>query len=700
MFSGAPFDYTRPWVALNEGVAGALRYAQPTNDDGSFTISNVPPGSYTLVIWDSALDVIFAAKSVVVTGTDVALGDIPVFSWFTRLYHYVFEDTNHNGMRDAGERGIPDAAVNTRWRDGSIYQSSATDGSGFVPFEETFPFFAWQVAEVDYTRFRATGVTTVVDNGGNPTLDLQWSQDVQAIAGDSPTDPRVLAPQPQAVRPGWAANEQASYGGRARTEVGPVLLEGFQGFIGQTNAFLWGKAPYDVPGSHAVDINVAPFDDFPGTGDVDWNANGRFDTDEFNGGITGIVHYSTTRAENNARWGSAEVWEPGIAGVKVQLWDATRTHLLNEVTTDSWDDSIPAGCQGAIFSYLGQPKDCYDGLRNWNQVRPAVFDGGYAFYTVLQDSYNPANPSAVPTFNLPLDQRTAERPLPAGKYVVKVIVPPGYQLVKEEDKNVDFGEEYIPAQFFLTGYALADAAAPGDAPPKETVSEDPLWAPFCVGDLHTVPGQLSLFPGVAAAYAGDQMPLCDEKLRDGARRFEQRRQLLPLHRGAGRRPHHRLRARRPRRTSSIRTRRSSARSTRRRSCRSPSATGRDGRSRRTYTDRYGVYNVLVPSTFTANTPMPSGMTPSMLTACINSPRQGRRLGRPLLQQAVQPVLLHAPVHAGDDDLPRHAGGADRRVRRSRPGNARRRAARQDAGDLLGDPGNRRGGRHRSLHRRR
>ena len=34
--------------------------------------------------------------------------------------------------------------------------------------------------------------------------------------------------------------------------------------------------------------------------------------------------------------------------------------------------------------------------------------------------------------------------------IVKVIVPPGYQLVKEEDKNVDFGEEYIPQQFYLS----------------------------------------------------------------------------------------------------------------------------------------------------------------------------------------------------------------------------------------------------------
>ena len=36
-------------------------------------------------------------------------------------------------------------------------------------------------------------------------------------------------------------------------------------------------------------------------------------------------------------------------------------------------------------------------------------------------------------------------------------------------------------------------------------------APFCVGGLHLVPAELALFPGVAASYGGDQMPLCDEK---------------------------------------------------------------------------------------------------------------------------------------------------------------------------------------------
>ena len=33
--------------------------------------------------------------------------------------------------------------------------------------------------------------------------------------------------------------------------------------------------------------------------------------------------------------------------------------------------------------------------------------------------------------------------LPAGKYVVEMVVPPGYELVKEEDKNILIGDNYI-----------------------------------------------------------------------------------------------------------------------------------------------------------------------------------------------------------------------------------------------------------------
>ena len=40
-------------------------------------------------------------------------------------------------------------------------------------------------------------------------------------------------------------------------------------------------------------------------------------------------------------------------------------------TTDSWDDNVPTNCQGDAFIVDGVfTTDCFDGLRNFNQVRP------------------------------------------------------------------------------------------------------------------------------------------------------------------------------------------------------------------------------------------------------------------------------------------------------------------------------------------
>ena len=102
-----------------------------------------------------------------VSGAAQNVGDVAVFSWFTNLYAYVFDDINRDGIHQSNEPGISDQALNIRFRDGSIYQSLSTAENGFKAFNEVFPFFAWMVAEVDYTRFHSTGLTVAVDAGGD-----------------------------------------------------------------------------------------------------------------------------------------------------------------------------------------------------------------------------------------------------------------------------------------------------------------------------------------------------------------------------------------------------------------------------------------------------------------------------------------------------------------------------------------------------
>ena len=70
------------------------------------------------MVWDTFLDQIIYFTSVTVPD-GAAIGAIPVPMWFAEQEHYVFGDTNANGLRDLGEQGIPDQNINLRFRAGT-----------------------------------------------------------------------------------------------------------------------------------------------------------------------------------------------------------------------------------------------------------------------------------------------------------------------------------------------------------------------------------------------------------------------------------------------------------------------------------------------------------------------------------------------------------------------------------------------------
>ena len=559
--------HTQAWVGLNTvgGRGPNIAAVQATYDDAtgvaSFTIPDVPRGfDYQLVVWDAYLDQVIAYRTVTAAELDAggAVGNISVFQWFARLENHVFLDENRDGIKQDNEGPLAEQAVSLRWRDGTLYQSFPTDLEGFVPFDQVFPFFAWLVAEVDYARYDATGLTVTVDAGG-----------------DVSNTGHVLNPQIQ--NPNDLAGPCTDGTCTSRFEEGQILTQGFQGFLGQTSVFEWGKAPY-VPGN--------------------------------NGGISGIVYYGVTRAEADPRRAAAEPWEPGIPRVPVRLYRVVNTiegesalALVAETLTDSWDDSLPTGCPGAaaIDSQVvgfgpnddgsGLTTKCYDGLRNFNQARPAVFDGGYAFNDI-----------------------------PAGEYVVEIVPPPGYELTKEEDVNVSFGDGYATPPITIGGAAvpiLPDGAMIEAANLDIRVG---LAQPPCVGELREVPQTMSLFPAAQedAPFRGAMRPLCDRKkvllsdqgqaaadftlhtdapiaahfsgmiLDDIAQEFN------PLSPQFGEKwaP--------PFVPVSVRD-----------------YTGNE--IARVYSDQWGRMNGLMPSTFTANMPAPSGFSPAMHQTCMNDP---------------------------------------------------------------------------------
>ncbi len=99
---------------------------------------------------------------------------------------------------------------------------------------------------------------------------------------------------------------------------------------------------------------------------------------------------------------------------------------------------------------------CYDGMHNWNQLQPAPYDGMYTFPSIVARDPTTGVPMGTGSVNGVAGSRAGSNctvcvanpddgtpMLPDGKYVVEVVVPPGYELVKEEDKNILIGDNYI-----------------------------------------------------------------------------------------------------------------------------------------------------------------------------------------------------------------------------------------------------------------
>ncbi|MGV8040686.1 MAG: Ig-like domain-containing protein [Thermoanaerobaculaceae bacterium] len=540
MFPGPPLS--EAWVGLNSGAGATGLWASRVDPlTNQFAITGVPAGTYQLVTWDGPLISLFGFNNVTVAdGQVLDLGDVKAHMWFGVLEGRIFQDLNLNGFDD-NEPGLANLAVNIRFRDGSMYLTQPTDPSGEYKFDTVFPFFKWLIAEVDFSRFKATGMTSVTDAGGQ--IDLVNT----AFPGDGVRVPLVY---PDGNAGGW------------RTETGPVLTQAMQLYLGQNTRIDWGKT------------NYGPNE---------------------NGGISGIVFYATTRAEDNPRFAVGETWEPGVPRVQVSLYqdDGTGTIVdldgnrqlepadvdnfpfgwagglargaedvdrdgdgvfdvgdsLQVVTTDSWDDNLPSGCVQPLPAPHGVPAaECFDNFGTWNQTRPGVFDGGYAFNN-----------------------------LPRGRYIVRVDPPPPYEIQKEEDKNVEGGDVYLPL------------------------------AP-CVGALHVIPGTV---PPVST-------PLCDMKQvalsdgQNGATDFFIFTQVPKAARGVGF-------------VNNDLTAEFNAVSPIFGEKASPSwipisvQDWAGNEVNRVYTDEWGSYNFLVTSTSTPSIPAPSGMAPAMYTVMLNHP---------------------------------------------------------------------------------
>ena len=578
------FAFTQCYVSFGDADGEDFAFTK-CNADGSFSISGLPDGSWRITVFDQWNDMLVDGLSTPVLlggGQTTDMKQIAMNQWQANIYTSTFFDKNGNGVRDSNETGLTLVNTNIRFRDGSYSNFNNTDLSGNAGFNEIFPLFSWYVVETTSTRFKSTGTHVVYDAGGPadgtpcgtsttpPTapcgtsaIATNYANTAEPAAVALPTSLRVPgayycatadctnAPAPHVPTGGGPG------GSTGRVDPAWVASEGWQGFSGQNSFLEFGKAPFAV---------------------------GE------NGGITGEVIYASTRPFDDPALLIHTSWTPDVPGVTINLYqegtapDGSQSlTLVDHTTTSSWDDWAQGfrsdgnpnmSCPGQgrdtgtnadlfFFSLFNQPDyldaynnggtpahtipnqsqfKCYDGMHNWNQLQPAPYDGYYTFPSVT--SIDPAtgkpagtnclicvahpNPDATDPYRFGLPM------LPAGKYVVEIVVPPGYELVKEEDKNILIGDNYIapvtqqfgglgsifilPDQAEVTGqYNANNAQNPtnnlGSQPRHEgdTGSIEEFWP--CVGASRIVPDYMSIFPQSleVAPFAGATRNLCDRK---------------------------------------------------------------------------------------------------------------------------------------------------------------------------------------------
>ncbi|HXJ90059.1 MAG TPA: hypothetical protein VMS18_24820 [Candidatus Binatia bacterium] len=580
------FGYTQCFASLGTADGADFSFGK-CDENGNFTLTNVPAGDWRLTIFDQWNDQIVDGISTPVrvgSGTNASLchgpgsssttcdmGEIAVHAWKNNLSTRTFFDANGDGVSQDNELGLSLVPTNVRYRDGSISNLNSTDLEGFAGFNEVFPIFSWYVVETDSNRYKNTGIHVINDAGGpadgttscgNGFPDCGTSALMANLARTKedfsfPTNLRFPGSVycDNADCTGFSIAGGPMHGGTSgattnlstgRIDPPYVNSYGWQSFMGQNQLIEFGKAPFN-PGE--------------------------------NGGIRGHVIYASTRPFDDPALLLQLTWEPQVPHVTMNLYkkgfaaDGVTPTLTKVDTTEtsSWDDwaqgfrsdGVPnMNCPGQdptdlfLYTLTNQPNyldwynaqhggnpvtplpnssqfKCYDGMHMWNQLQPAPYDGMYKFPSV--NGRNPQTGVATGTnCTVCTTGADGEPVLPTGTYVVEMIVPPGYELVKEEDKNILLGDTYdapVTTQFAGFGniFIMPDQATVaasynatnplnpttdlGVQPRHEgdTGSVETFWP--CVGATRIVPDFNSLYPqaGQNAPFAGASRPLCDRK---------------------------------------------------------------------------------------------------------------------------------------------------------------------------------------------
>ncbi|MCI4657992.1 SdrD B-like domain-containing protein [Cryobacterium zhongshanensis] len=437
-----------PWLSLSDLQAGDQAvWVGHGGTDGTFDISGVPDGNYSLSWWDEPQNHFLDSVNVTVkNGETVKMGNLPDSGWWTEYDGYVFNDTNRNGVKDPGETGMPNFTLTMRKQDNSLMDRGTnlvtTDSTGYYHFESAYPLSEWTVMENFNNSFYTTGVTYQADNQPTPTTVKGAGVDVS-----------VLSIIGLGGTMDWGVHSYDSTGANG---------------IDPRNGGIVGSVSYDTT-RNELDPQYAASEDWqPGVSDVPVE-------------LWSTVDCGTTTAPCG---GTNDAFELAPDG------SLAKGKLLNTYLSEHW--SRPTGCvardvdgkplvhaadnSAAFDENVLAPNqetsgECISSFIQGVQFGPyptdqgtpaanfgAAVDGNYGFADACTGTViatDPANPVC--------DGGTFQ-PLGSGDYLVKIAIPqdatgdPLYKVTSETDINIANGDQIVP-----------------QVPP-----------PACAGTLHTV----------------------------------------------------------------------------------------------------------------------------------------------------------------------------------------------------------------------
>ncbi|HEX2911231.1 MAG TPA: IPT/TIG domain-containing protein [Chloroflexia bacterium] len=442
----------KPWISLNAlGFGDQAVWVGQGNDDGTFTIDQLPEGDYSMAYWDLDQEYILEVRQVSVKGGTVTdMGNLFLAGWWSNFKGRVCIDQNNDGKCQPTEPGLNNQTVTLKTRANSVMERGSTtvttDSNGYYELNETYPLTSWIVMEVFNQRYYTTGVTYQADNQDQPTTVLGNGVDVSIF---------------------------------------PI--------IGLGGTLDWAVRPY-APGTNGGIVGTVTYDTTRNETDARYSL-----TEVYQPGIPGLhvnLYAPVACADPNT-----QKCDPSGRYQLEADGSYKKGPKLNTYESEEWQrptDCVARGVDNKPLPLAGLPlpqnsagKECIEAPMMGTQFQTgfSTVDGNYGFTTITAD----------PVTGAPID----EKPMPAGDYLVQVDIPkdprthkPVYQVTREEDVNVFKGDQLStqePPPICAGSMHTVDVKGSGNDGPNAV--DNPEFV--AVG---------------GSPYEGMDMPLCDMKL--------------------------------------------------------------------------------------------------------------------------------------------------------------------------------------------